>query len=234
VCGTSLDNVTNPIAFSLGVTGAVEFVVSPLNSGLRVVVSHGTAGPVTRFYRVMMVSTSYPLDLDGDGIDDLWELQNRPPGALNGQDAQQEPQRQRPLSFWITRTHNLRSQIFCNRKCQSLPGTSRVGHPSRLSKSYQGNVSVLLGGSALPNLDYTIAGLVRSNLTAQTNVNGTSRSFRVVLIDPRRSVTTGTVALFTGPSTNAPASARYRVSPIIRGRCNSNHRSGSGHFTPAR
>jgi hypothetical protein len=47
--------------------------------------------PATAFYRILQVPIVAPLDTDGDGIDDVWELLHRFPGAaLNPHDEQED------------------------------------------------------------------------------------------------------------------------------------------------
>jgi len=65
--GTTVTNITTPVAlaFAGGFGSGVFNDIVPL------------APPGTVFYRVRQVPSSAPLDLDGDGIDDLYELGHR-------------------------------------------------------------------------------------------------------------------------------------------------------------
>ena len=64
--GSQITAVTNPIAMALGVDGPGEFLVgAEFQSALPQV-----------FFRLREVSVAQPLDLDGDGIDDLTEFRN--------------------------------------------------------------------------------------------------------------------------------------------------------------
>ena len=70
--GTILTNINQPIALALGTAGALSLQdVSPQVAA--------------QFYRVARIPLTQPLDSDGDGIDDVFELTY--PGCLNPLDA---------------------------------------------------------------------------------------------------------------------------------------------------
>src|SRR5262249_55139047 len=97
----------------------------------------------------------------------------------------------------------------------SRPGT-RV--TVNFTKRFSGPVSVLLGGSALPGLDYTIAGFDPSSMTARLSAQGTAATFPITLIDPRAIGPDRYLLLsLLEPPTNAVS--RYRVTtnnPTLR------------------
>src|SRR5436190_8684094 len=70
--GTIVTNVSQPIAMALGTSGSLSLQ---------------DASPQTaaQFYRVARIPLTQPLDSDGDGIDDVFELSY--PGCLNPLDA---------------------------------------------------------------------------------------------------------------------------------------------------
>src|ERR1043166_398000 len=68
--GNDVLAITNPVALLLGSDGPMEFTVAAL-----------APAPSAVFFRVHQIPVGQPADVDGDGIDDLWELVRA--GTLN-------------------------------------------------------------------------------------------------------------------------------------------------------
>src|SRR6185436_14383268 len=61
--GNSVTNITTPVQLALGTNGDARFVIPSTASA-------------ASFYRLRKVPVLQPLDTDGDGLDDVYELRN--------------------------------------------------------------------------------------------------------------------------------------------------------------
>lgn len=176
--GTNVANIVSAVDMALGV---------PVEGGL-----HDPA-PLTSaaFYRVLQVSTNTPLDLDDDGIDDVWELRFRLPGAaLNPADANQDQTGSGtpdlvdyyssiPLVAWFTNAETT---------ALSYGGAVHVG--VRFSKPVTGVYAYEVSGTAGVGKDFqSLSGTVSLNNSLSTMIPVQILQ-RPVLVGPRSIVLT--------------------------------------------
>jgi hypothetical protein len=170
----------------------------------------GATGSSTAFYQVREVPLASPLDTDGDGLDDVWELRFRKPrAALNSADANEDhdgsgspdlADYQLPIASFTAATSTV------------IAADSRVVKVAvHFSKPFAGFAAVLLGGTATPVEDYSISGFDPANQTARVAAVGNTATFNITLrdepsVDPDRYL----LLSLLDPATNAPA--RYRTS----------------------
>ncbi|HTL57152.1 MAG TPA: hypothetical protein VL361_15830 [Candidatus Limnocylindrales bacterium] len=156
----TVDQIGSAVAMALGGEGEGQL-------------TDQSAGP-TRFFRVRQVPVTAPLDTDGDGIDDVWELRFRKPGAaLNAADANEDQtgdgtpdlqDAQKPLAY------------FARSASSTLKGDpASVGVV--LTRPYSGRLLFQTGGTAQEVFDYTFAsGALQSAALRYVDVSGTSAS----------------------------------------------------------
>ncbi len=194
----------------------VAQVVSAVDMALGVLVegelSDDATPPPVAFYRVRQVPVVSPLDTDGDGIDDVWELRfRRTKAALNPNDAHEDHtgsgspdslDYQLPVAYFAQNASTVTAQ-----------NSNVVWVTLHYSKPFFGQARLLLGGTAVPGQDYHISGFICSNQTARVPATGLSASFAITLLDapsiePDRYLL---LSILEPPATNAPAS-RYQTS----------------------
>jgi hypothetical protein len=157
--GTNVANIVSAVDMALGV---------PLEGQLL----DAAPPPVAAFYRVLRVPTAAPLDTDGDGIDDVWELRFRLPGAaLNPADANQDHNssgtpdlvdywNSLPLVAWFT-----------NAESSALSYGGPVNVPIRFTKPVTGVFAYEIGGNATAGKDYqSLSGTVSLNNSLCTTI----------------------------------------------------------------
>jgi len=197
--GTNVTQIVSAVDMALGV---------PVEGQLE----EQTTPPPAVFYRVRQVPVLNPLDTDGDGIDDVWELRFRRRGAaLNSSDANEDhtgsgtpdlQDYQLPVAYFAQNTATVTAQ-------QSNVVLVTV----HFSKPFSGTARLLIGGNAVQGQgqDYFITGF--TNQTARVAATGLSASFAITLldapsIDPDRYLL---LSILEPPSTNA-AAQRYQTS----------------------
>ena len=108
------------------------------------------------FYRLQRVPQSAPLDADGDGIDDVWELLHRLPGAaLNGGDANEDHNEngQPDLQEYVAQLPPPGASFgLADSRFMETAGT--VGIEVRFSRAYTGVLKFQIGGTALEGRDF--------------------------------------------------------------------------------
>jgi len=174
--------------------------------------------PSVAFYRVREVPVQQPLDTDGDGIDDVWELRfRRPRAALNPNDAREDHDSSGSPDL---EDYQLPIASFAAADSTVIASDSRVVELAvHFSKPFVGIASVLLTGTAIPVEagtptavgDYSVSGYDPTNQTARVAAAGTTARFHITLhdepsVDPDRYL----LLSILDPATNAPA--RYRTS----------------------
>lgn len=178
--------------------------------GVGQLTDHSAPTQAASFYRIQRIAISQPVDTDGDGIDDLWELRNRRPGAaLNGNDAREDHNGNGfpdldELSLPI-------ASLEKDDAAEIAENNKKVSVNVLFSKPFNGTASVLLGGNAILGRDFNISGSNPSDQTAHVPTVGQRATFEITIldqptIDPDRYV----ILSILEPSTNA--AAQYRTS----------------------
>ena len=190
----------------------VSAVDMALGVGVEGELSDGDSPEQAAFFRVREVPVTAPLDTDGDGIDDVWELSYRQPGAaLNSRDANEDhtgsgspdlADYQLPLAFFDQRASTTLAE-----------DGKHVQISVQFSKPFAGKAIVLLGGTAVPGEDFTITGFDAANQTARVDAENTTATFTITLkdapsIDPDRYV----LLSLLEPAASEPTTRKYRTS----------------------
>ena len=173
--GDAVTDVSEPVVAGLGMVGTLTMNLPPPAAQL----------PAAQFFRLRQIPIAQPLDTDGDGIDDVWELRFRQSGAaLDGADALQDHNGNgRPdLDDYRDEVLPLAAG-FALAESAVLVTQSEVGVPVILTKPHSGRVRFQVGGTALPGRDYEIAGITPTQSTADVPVNGTSAVIPVRIKD---------------------------------------------------
>lgn len=157
--GTNVAQVVSAVDMALG---------APVVGQLQDATPSNTAA----FYRALRVPVSTPLDTDGDGIDDVWELQFRLPGAaLNPADANQDQNSSGtpdladyystlPLVAWFTTEHTA-----------ALSYGGVVNIPIRFTKPVTGVYGYEISGNASAGKDFQLlSGVVNLNNSLSTTI----------------------------------------------------------------
>lgn len=197
--GTNIAQIISAVDMALGVSVEGEL-------------ADGTTPPAVVFYRVRQVPIISPLDTDSDGIDDVWELRFRHPGAaLNSNDANEDhtgsgtpdlQDYQLPIAYFLQSSN----MVFA-------VNSNLISVTVHFSKAFTngGAAVALVGGTAVYQQDYLITGFVASNQTARVPVVGQTATFTITLIDqPSIDPDRYLVLSILEPSTNSPA--RYQTS----------------------
>jgi hypothetical protein len=110
------------------------------------------------FYRIQRVSLHVPLDTDGDGIDDVYELLHQPLNPLLLSDSRLPgPSGKAWIDIYQDEKLGL-IVYFPTGTSTSLSTVEQVRLPIRFSKPYQGSIGYVLSGTAVYGEDYTVDG----------------------------------------------------------------------------
>lgn len=157
--GTNVANIVSAVDMALGVPVEGQLAdVAPPNTGA--------------FYRALRVPVATPLDTDGDGIDDIWELQFRLPGAaLNTADANQDQNSSGtpdladyydslPLVAWFT-----------SAQTPAISYGGVVNVPVRFTKPVTGVYGYEVSGNAGAGRDFQpLSGIINLNNSLSTTI----------------------------------------------------------------
>lgn len=105
------------------------------------------------FYRVLQVPLTAPLDSDGDGLDDVWELRyRRPKAALNGSDADEDHDGNGKPDL----TDYLTPVAYFAQPTSVVEKGQVQGVTVRFSRPFAGRLLFQTGGTAQPAFDYAL------------------------------------------------------------------------------
>ena len=171
--GETVSLIETPVAMKLGSNTAAEVLSDSL--------SPVSPNPDT-FYMLRQISLDQPQDTDLDGIDDVWELRFRNPGAaLNPNDASEDHNGSGSPDIL---DYELPMASFSSASSITIAENLKtVEVTMRFSKPFEGEAIVLLGGDAVPGLDFEMPSLVLSNQTARVPVTGNTAAFTIKLLD---------------------------------------------------
>jgi Calx-beta domain len=186
--GSNLRNIVLPIDLAIGQGPQGRF------EDLAITTSIGAA-----FYRVQKISLSHPLDTDGDGIDDVWELTHRRPGsALNKLDANEDHDGNGVPDLLDWQRERLPSISFIQRTSSAREGQGTLAVEIRLNNAYSGFVQFGVTGTAMAGTDYR-------PVTGNLVVNGTNALVTLSLLDDLEIEDTKTILLTLRTSDAVPA-----------------------------
>jgi hypothetical protein len=164
--GDSLTNIVLPLDSAIGQASQGQL------GDLTATASRGSA-----FYRVRKIPLNQPLDTDGDGIDDAWELIHRRPGsALNNLDANEDHDGNGVPDLQDWQSERLPTVDFVLRTTSVREGQSTITVEMKLSKSYSGFVQYEVTGSASAGTDYR-------PMTGNLLIDGTNALVSLSLLD---------------------------------------------------
>jgi hypothetical protein len=162
--GGRIDSITNAVDMALGVSGQGQFRLNQSGEGLR-------------FFQILELPVTAPLDADADRIDDVWELRFRSKGAaLNGLDGD-EDQNGNGVPDWkdYSGVADIPSAGFELVESIIPIGQKEAAVVVRFDRAVKLSLSVWVGGDALEGVDF-------ASFPKVIPVDGTTATIRVPLV----------------------------------------------------
>lgn len=161
--GTDVGQITAPAAIALGLAGNSE-LTSPFVVPL---------APAAAFYRVRQIPLDAPLDSDSDGIDDVWELRFRNPGAaLDHQDPLEDHN-----GNGVPDLEEVSAPVaaFAAASSTVLANAASARVEVALNRPFHGTLRYAVGGSAIVGVDL-------APMNGEVAVNGTTAEIVIPLL----------------------------------------------------